>query len=76
MFLGFLSSRAAAVARPRGSCLGRSLMLGAHEVCATALQCPKGQRVAFYGCVLSMCSGIQSVWTNSIKLFLNSLSIP
>ena len=31
----FLSSRAAAVARPCGSCLGRSLMLGAHEVCAT-----------------------------------------
>ena len=44
VFLGFLSSRAAAVARPRGSCLGRSLMLGALEVCAAALRCPKGQK--------------------------------
>ena len=34
MFLGFLSSRAAAMARPRGSCLGRSFMFVALEVCA------------------------------------------
>ena len=56
----FLSSRAA-VARPRGSCLGRSLCWGRMRF---VLRCPKGQRVAFYWCVLSICSGFQSVWAN------------
>ena len=59
MFLGFLSSRAAAVARPRGSCLGRSLMLGALEVCAT----------------VSKRSKSSVVWMCFVDVFRNSISM-
>ena len=73
MFLGFLSSRAAAMARPRGSCLGRSFMFVALEVRAAVSKRSKSS-ILLWMCFVDVFRSSISINYNYQNHLVNSLA--